>query len=98
MVLLTKEVESKLPALYSQEQNPDPLALVRFFDTFGDWSWYATEYDGKDLFFGVVIGFERELGYFSLSEFEQVNRDAGCERIKRDPDFKPTKLSAIHRV
>jgi hypothetical protein len=97
MVLLTKDVESKLPALYSQEHNPEPMALVRFYDSLGDWSWYASEYDGKDLFFGLVLGFERELGYFSLSEFEQVNRDAGYERIKRDPDFKPTKLSEIDR-
>jgi hypothetical protein len=97
MTLLNSDIKEKLGALYSQEHNPDPAAVVRFFDSLGDWSWYATEFDGEDTFFGVVLGFERELGYFSLSEFEQVNRDAGFERIKRDPDFKPMKLSEIQR-
>lgn len=97
MTLLTNEIKEKLGALYSQEHNPDPMAVVRFYDSLGDWSWYATEFDGEDTFFGVVLGFERELGYFSLSEFEQVNRGAGFERIKRDSDFKPMKLSEIQR-
>jgi len=97
MSLLTKEIELRLPALYSQEDNPDPSAIVRFYDTLGDWSWYATEFDGTSLFFGVVLGFERELGYFSLAEFEQVNRDAGYDRIRRDPNFKPTRVSVIMR-
>lgn len=97
MTLLTQEVKEQLGALYSQEHDPDPVAVVRFYDTLGDWSWYATEFDGETLFFGVVLGFERELGYFSLAEFEQVNRDAGFDRIKRDADFQPTKLSEIHR-
>ena len=36
-----------------------------------DWTWYATEYDGEDLFFGLVSGFEVELGYFSRTELEK---------------------------
>jgi hypothetical protein len=97
MKLLTKEIQEQLPTLYSQEHNPDPIALVRFFDSRGDWSWYATEFDGENLFFGVVLGFEREIGYFSLAEFEQVNRDAGYERIQRDADYKPKRIREIQR-
>lgn len=97
MCLLTKDVERLLQPLQSQEHNPDPIAVVRFFDTLGDWSWYATEYDGKDTFFGLVFGFECELGYFSLSEFQQLNSEAGFERIKRDPTFKPVRISDIQR-
>jgi hypothetical protein len=29
------------------------------------WTWYSTEFDGEDLFFGLVVGFETELGYFN---------------------------------
>ncbi len=97
MPLLMKENKQQLAPLYSQENDPDPLAVVRFYDQLGDWSWYATEFDGSNLFFGVVLGFERELGYFSLIEFERVNQDAGFARIIRDLYFKPTRLSQIHR-
>lgn len=98
MVLLTKEIKEKLPPLYSQEQAIDPLALVRFYDTLEDWSWYAVEFDGDNLFFGLVLGFEREFGYFSLQEFEQVNRQSGFSRIERDSGFQPTPVSAIQRM
>lgn len=95
MALLTQEIRRKLPPLYSQENTVEPVAQVRFFDSLGDWSWYVLEFDGENLFFGLVLGFERELGYFTLAEFEEVNREAGLERIQRDLAFKPTKLSLI---
>jgi hypothetical protein len=97
MQLLTTKVKEDLPPLYSQENNPDPLALIRFVDTLGDWSWYAIEFDGDNLFFGLVLGFERELGYFTLAEFEEVNRAAGFARIQRDKDFRPTPVREIQR-
>jgi hypothetical protein len=97
MPLLTTEIKEKLPPLYSQENTADPLALVRFYDTLGDWSWYVIEFDGENLFFGLVFGFESELGYFSLAEFEQLNREAGFARIERDEAFEPTPISAIQR-
>lgn len=93
--LLTGELKVKLPPLYSQENNRDPLALVRFYDTLGDWSWYAIEFDGESTFFGLVLGFERELGYFSLEELEQVNESAGFPRIERDSGFEPVPVSKI---
>jgi len=97
MALLTKEIRQELPPLYSQENTEDPLARIRFQDTLGDWSCYAIEFDGENLFFGLVLGFERELGYFTLAEFEQVNREAGFTRIERDSGFQPTRISAIQR-
>jgi hypothetical protein len=95
MALLTDGIRQKLPPLYSQENTVEPVAQVRFFDSFGDWSWYVLEFDGENLFFGLVLGFERELGYFTLAEFEEINREAGFERIQRDLAFQPTKLSLI---
>lgn len=96
MALLTKKLQDKLPPLYSQENNPSPLAKVKFIDTLGNWSWYAVEFDGDNTFFGLVIGFERELGYFSLAEFEEVNSNAGFDRIQIDSDFEPTSIHDIH--
>jgi hypothetical protein len=71
--LLTAELRKQLPALYSQEDKGlDAKVIVKFFSPYSNWTWYATEFDGEDTFFGLVQGFEEELGYFSLSELEAV--------------------------
>ncbi|OHB59060.1 MAG: hypothetical protein A2Y12_18475 [Planctomycetes bacterium GWF2_42_9] len=44
--------------------------------------------------FGLVLGHERELGYFSLSELESCQGPLGL-RIERDLHFAPTPLSKI---
>ena len=53
-----------------------------------------TEFDGEDLFFGLVDGFEKELGYFSLSELASVKGACGIG-IERDKWFDPTPLSKL---
>src|SRR5437870_4155309 len=68
MKLLPKDILNKLPPLYSQENEKDPMVICKFFYPDFSWTWYAIEYDGKDTFFGLVDGYEKELGYFSLLE------------------------------
>lgn len=93
--LLTKENLKNLPPLYSQEKNPDPKVWVKFFTPWTSWTWYATEYDPEQrLFFGWVVGQEKELGYFSLDELEAVRGPAGM-RIERDMYFRPQPLSDV---
>ena len=92
MTLLPDEIKRKLPSLYSQENIKDPFAHVKFFCPWFSWTWYAVEFDGKDLFFGKVIGQESELGYFSLSELKNL-RGPGGLRIERDIHFQPVPLS-----
>lgn len=41
---------------------------------------------------GVVVGFERELGYFSLDELADLRGPLGLP-IERDLAFKPTPAS-----
>lgn len=95
MKLLTEEIKSILPKLYEQEpEGLEAIAFVKFFTPDFNWSWYATEFDGTDLFFGLVCGFEKELGYFSLSELESVKGPLGL-KIERDLYFKPTKLKDL---
>ena len=95
MVLLTKEVLKKLPPLYSQEEKGlDAVAVVKFFTPESNWTWYATEFDGEDLFFGLVDGFEKELGYFRLSELKSVKGALGLP-IERDMYFKPKTLKEL---
>ena len=95
MVLLTKEVLKKLPPLYSQEEKGlDAVAVVKFFTPDSNWTWYATEFDGEDLFFGLVDGFEKEIGYFRLSELQSVKGALGLP-IERDMYFKPKTLKEL---
>ena len=92
MKLLTKEILNQLPKLYANEDQDDPKAVVKFFTPDSNWTWYATEFDGEDTFFGLVDGHERELGYFSLKELEAVRGAFGLP-VERDRWFKPTPIS-----
>ena len=91
--LITQALRAQLPPLYATEATPmaEKLAVVKFFTPDSDWTWYGVEFDGKDTFFGLVDGFEREYGYFSLSELESVRGPLGL-RIERDLYFEPTLL------
>jgi len=92
--LLTDELRKMLPPLYSQEHEEDPLVICKFFTPDSNWTWYAFEFDGEDLFFGWVVGFEKELGYFQLSELAEARGPLGLP-IERDHHFSPTKLSEV---
>jgi len=75
MELLTKELEKQFPLLYSTEgTNPKDIKIIaKFFDPCSEWTWHAVEYDPTSrMFFGLVRGFETELGYFSLDELQSV--------------------------
>lgn len=97
MKLLTEEIRRRLPKLYSRENDPDPMVQVKFFTPWTSWTWYAIEFDGEDVFFGLVQGFEEELGYFSLSELEEV-RGPGGLTIERDLHFEPLPLSKVRTI
>ena len=94
MKLINQELTKQIPALYSQEKNDDPTVYVKFFTPWSNWTWYATEFDGTDTFFGLVYGLEQEWGYFSLSELENVRGPYGL-RIERDIYFRPKPLSQV---
>lgn len=95
MLLLPESIKKELPKLYANEElGLDALAIVKFFTPDSSWTWYASEFDGKDTFFGLVIGFETEYGYFSLSELSQIRGPLGLP-IERDLYFKPKTLREL---
>lgn len=97
MKLLTKEILKKLPKRYSQENNPDPIVICKFFTPWGNWSWYMIEYDPEErIFFAYVEGFENEMGYVSLDELEAI-RGFGGLKVERDLWFTPCKLSEVRK-
>jgi hypothetical protein len=95
MKLLTQEIRKKLPKLREQEaKGGDAVVYVKFFTPWSSWTWYATEFDGEDTFFGLVDGHEKELGYFSLSELQSLRGPLGLS-IERDLYWQPKKLREI---
>jgi len=95
MQLLTKELRRKLPPLYSQDgKGGKAIAYVKFFTPDSGFTFWATEFDGKDTFFGLADGHCKELGYFSLSELESVNGPMGLP-IERDLYWQPKTLEEI---
>jgi len=94
--LVTKELHAKFPNLYANEkkQANDVKVIAKFFTPWTKWTWYATEFDGEDTFFGFVRGLENELGYFSLSELESVTGPWGL-RIERDLHFGNHTLAEV---
>ena len=44
---------------------------------------------------GLVEGYDDELGYFSIKEMEELNRQMGFAAIERDEHFEPKSLSAV---
>ncbi|MCH7574824.1 MAG: DUF2958 domain-containing protein [Candidatus Marinimicrobia bacterium] len=95
MNLLPELLRRKLPNLYAQENlGAEAIAYVKYFTPDSNWTWYATEFDGKDTFFGLVDGFEKELGYFSLLELKAARGPLGLP-IERDLYWKPKTLRGI---
>ncbi len=93
-MLLTKQLTQRLPKLYEQENNTDPMVICKFFLPMTKWTWYAIEFDGKDTFFGYVVGDYPELGYFTLSELKDIEGPYGL-KVERDMYFDPQPLSKI---
>jgi len=95
MKLLTQELLKQIPALYDQDgKGGKAVVHVKFFTPDSNWTWYGTEFDGTDTFFGLVDGHCKELGYFSLAELEELTGPMGLP-IERDLWFKPTTLQEI---
>ena len=72
MTLLTKKIREDLPKLYDNEGKSDAKVIVKFFTPDSNWTWYATEFDGVDTFFGLVDGFAR-FGYNVVHLFPCVD-------------------------
>ena len=97
MKLLTKEILNAFPRLGETENfsKEETKIIAKFFDPCGSWTWYATEYDPDTrTFFGLVDGFEKELGYFSLDELESVTNSFGLG-IERDMYYNNKTLADV---
>ena len=99
--LMTKELGDTIPALYANENVEDydsVLAPAKLFSPYNGWRWFITEWDPQTgTCFGLVEGFETELGYFDLTELAEVTVLGGVPAVERDLYWKPTTLGEIRR-
>lgn len=95
--LMTREIAKTAPRLYEQDGAEDPTVYAHYFSCVNGWDWWLLEFDGTDEAFGLVEGYDDELGYFSIKEMEELNRQMGFAAIERDEHFSPKPLSAIRR-
>lgn len=93
MKLITKALEERLEKspLYSTEEVEEKIAICKFFNPCGRGTWYVVEAekneDGDWIFFGLVDLYEKEWGYFTLSELESIKLPFGLT-IERDLYFE----------
>ena len=99
MRLMTKELEEAFAKQGNTEEKSEEetIVLAHYFSS--SWDWWATEYDPKRrIFFGLVRGFEVELGAFSLAELEANScnvRPLGG--IERDLYWTPVSLAEVRK-
>ena len=104
MKLITKEIEKEIEKkpLYFYEDNDvdvnDAKIIVKFFGG-GQWTWWAIEgeklEDGDIRFFGLVQGFEKEFGYFTLRELEDLKFPPFGLGIERDMYFSNKTIKDV---
>ena len=97
--LMTKELGETIPALYANEnvENYDSVVVpAKLFSPYTGWRWYITEWDAETgLCFGLVEGFETELGYFELTELAETTVFGGVPAVERDLYWKPKTIGEI---
>lgn len=96
MELLTNEIRKRMPKLYATTGDRDPVLHVKFFAPWSGRTWWAAEFDGRDVFYGLYERFGTEWCFFSLKELEAIRGPEGL-RVARDPDFTSMFASQVDR-
>ena len=97
--LMTRKLADAIPDLGANANVADcdnVLAPAKLFSPYSNWTWYITELDPETgQCFGLVEGFERELGYFDLSELAETTVFGGVPAVERDLYWEPKTLGEI---
>ena len=91
MKLMTKEIQKKAEKQYENGSDMEQMVVAKFFDAMGDWKWFLMNTEpGTDYAWGIVKGFEVEMGSFSIDELQSMS-----PRIQRDLYFEPMKAKDV---
>ncbi len=97
MKLITKVIEKKAQKQYPMGSDMNQMVVAKFFDPCGGWTWYLMNQDPNDTdyLWGIVKGFEIEVGSFSLNELQSYRGRLGLG-IERDRYFTPMKAKDVY--
>ena len=100
--LMTKDLGAKIPPLYANEHAEDPDGVIvhaKLFCPYNRiWTWYITEWDPETgTCFGLVSGYETELGYFDLTELSEVAVMGRVPAVERDRYWEPKTLGEVRK-
>ena len=97
--LIPQAILENIPDLYQTERTINPTCHIKLFTPDSIFTWYIIEIskEDKSTCYGYVVGFESELGYFSLKEIESIKGALGLG-VERDISFKPTALAIIRKA
>ena len=90
--LMTDEIKRRLPRLYATVDDDDPIVQVRF-RSWNVCDWNVVEFDGENIFFGLIWHWYPIWGYFALSHLETINVRHGGSAIVIDQWFEPRRVS-----
>ena len=98
MELIAEELLNKIPDLYETERSLNPTCHIKLFTPDSIFTWYIIEIskEHKHTCYGLVKGFESELGYFSLKELESIKGNLGLG-VEMDMSFTPTSLGIVRK-
>ena len=96
--LIPKNLLNQIPDLYETERTINPTCHIKIFTPDSIFTWYIIEVSKEDKHtcYGYVVGFESELGYFSLNELNEIRGNLGL-KVELDTLFTPTALEIIRR-
>ena len=91
MKLLTKEITNKATEQFDKGSDMEQMIVAKYFDAMGNWKWFLMNMEDENYCWGIVKGFEVEMGSFSLTELKEVLG----RRLERDMYFEPMKASDV---
>ena len=95
MKLMTKEIKKQATGQYEQGSDMEQKVVAKYFDPMGSWKWFLMNKKKDDSYcWGIVKGFEVEMGSFSIDELENIKLPFGLG-IERDTMFKPMKAKDV---
>ena len=96
MQLMTKAITEAAQRQYPRGNDLEQKVVAKFFDPSSQWTWYLMNQDPEDpdYLWGIVKGFEVEIGSFSLSELQATRNRLGLG-IERDRFFTPVRARDI---
>ena len=98
--LMTKDLGKNIPPLgaTADVEEDDTIAPAKLFCPYNDWRWYIAEWDAETgECFGLVEGFEAEVGYFDLTELAEAKVFGNVPAIERDLYWEPKTFGEIKR-